>query len=161
MLGKTPEQMAEAQRELMRMGIDRPAAARYRRPGEWADGQPLRSYPVADFAALAAARHHRPVTVLDVRRKLEWAESHLDGAVHIPLHDLLGRLGDLPATRTVITVRRSGHRSARAAALLTPGRPGRAQPGSGMHAWTRAGLPRRRLRRTPGPAGLAKAIAGA
>ena len=30
-------------------------------PAEWAGGQPLRSFPVADFADLAAVRHHRPV----------------------------------------------------------------------------------------------------
>jgi glyoxylase-like metal-dependent hydrolase (beta-lactamase superfamily II) len=34
-------------------------------------GQPLRSYPVADFAALAMVRRHRPVTVVNVRRDSE------------------------------------------------------------------------------------------
>ena len=37
------------------------------------------------------------ITILDVRRPLEWAASHIDGAVHIPLHELPGRLGELPA----------------------------------------------------------------
>ena len=50
LLGQTPEQVAEAQRELVRIGIDRPAAAATGRPEDWAGGQPLRRYPVADFA---------------------------------------------------------------------------------------------------------------
>ena len=85
LLGDTPEQVAEAQRELVRIGIDRPAAAAAGGPAAWAGGQPLRSYPVADFADLEAVRHHRPVVILDVRRDSEWAASHIDGAVHIPL----------------------------------------------------------------------------
>ena len=36
------------------------------------------------------------MTVLDVRRNLEWAAGHVDGAVHIPLHELAGRLGEIP-----------------------------------------------------------------
>ena len=48
---------------------------------------------------------------------------------------------DVPSNRTVITVCRSGARSARAAALLT--RDGRdvVNLSGGMHAWARAGLP--------------------
>jgi hydroxyacylglutathione hydrolase len=117
LLGETPQQIAEAQRELVRIGIDRPAAAATGSPAEWAGGQPLRSFPVADFAALAAVRHHRPVVVLDVRRNLEWAESHLDGAVHIPLQDLLTRLGELPGGEVWVHCR-SGYRAAVAASIL-------------------------------------------
>jgi rhodanese-related sulfurtransferase len=51
---------------------------------------------VSDFAGLAAARRERPVTVLDVRQDLEWAAGHVDGAVHIPLHELRGRLAEIP-----------------------------------------------------------------
>ncbi|MGE5132387.1 MAG: MBL fold metallo-hydrolase [Gemmatimonadota bacterium] len=117
LLGETPRQVAEAQRELVRIGIDRPAAAATGGPADWAGGQPLRSYGQADFAALAAVRHHRPVVVLDVRRNLEWAESHLDGAVHIPLQDLLTRLGEVPAGEVWVHCR-SGYRASVAASVL-------------------------------------------
>ncbi len=117
LLGHTPEQVAEAQRELVRIGIDRPAAAAVGSPGDWAGGQPLRSYPVASFADQAAVRHHRPVVMLDVRLPLEWADSHLDGAVHIPLPDLPARLGELPAGEIWVYCR-TGHRAAIAASLL-------------------------------------------
>ena len=70
LLGR-PGQIADAQRDLARIGIDRLAGA-----AGWPQaeaGQRLADYPVADFAALAAARRQRPVTVLDVRRRLEWS----------------------------------------------------------------------------------------
>jgi hydroxyacylglutathione hydrolase len=117
LLGETSEHVAEAQRELVRIGVDRPAAAATGWPADWAGGRALRSYPVADFHALAAVRHHRPVTVLDVRRNLEWEESHIDGAVHIPLHDLLTRLGEVPGDEVWVHCR-SGYRASVAASIL-------------------------------------------
>ena len=96
LLGETPEQVAEAQRELVRIGIDRPAAAATGSPQEWTD-RPLESFARATFADLAQVRHHRPVSILDVRREGEWRESHIDGALNIPIHELLGRLAEVPA----------------------------------------------------------------
>ena len=72
LLGETAGQVATAQRELARIGVDRPAAIATGQPEDWAAGEPLASFPVRDFAALASARRERPVTVLDVRRNLEW-----------------------------------------------------------------------------------------
>ena len=86
--GGDPAQLATAQRDLARIGVPVAAAA----PGP-PEGS-LAGYPVADFAGLAAVRH--PVTVLDVRRRLEWSAGHIAGALHIPLHHLPGRLRDLP-----------------------------------------------------------------
>ena len=48
---------------------------------------------------------------------------------------------DLPPRRTVITVCRSGHRSARAAALLACEGREVVNLSGGMRAWARAGLP--------------------
>ena len=79
--------------------------------------------------------------LLDVREAPEWRAGHAPGARHIPLSRLPARIRDLPPQRTVITVCRSGHRSAGAAALLA--RQGRdvINLSGGMHAWARAGLP--------------------
>jgi hydroxyacylglutathione hydrolase len=117
LLGQTPEQVAEAQRELVRIGIDRPLAAAHGGPAAWAAGQPLHSYPVADFADLAAVRRHRPVTVLDVRRDSEWDAAHIDGAVHIPLHDLPARTGELPGGEVWVHCQ-AGYRASVAASFL-------------------------------------------
>ena len=53
LLGETAEDVAEAQRELVRIGIDRPAAHATGGPEDWTDGE-LASFPTATFADLAA-----------------------------------------------------------------------------------------------------------
>jgi glyoxylase-like metal-dependent hydrolase (beta-lactamase superfamily II)/rhodanese-related sulfurtransferase len=99
LLGESPHQVAEAQRELVRIGIDRPAAAATGRPETWAGEGGTASLRLVKFGDLATALAdgggRRPV-VLDVRRRLEWDESHIAGAVHIPLHELPGRIDELP-----------------------------------------------------------------
>ncbi len=117
LLGETSEQVAEAQRELVRIGIDRPQAAAHGGAAAWAAGQPLRSYPVADFAGLAAVRHHRTVVILDVRRRSEWEQSHIDGAMHIPLHDLPDRIGEVPGGEVWVHCQ-AGYRASVAASFL-------------------------------------------
>jgi rhodanese-related sulfurtransferase len=79
--------------------------------------------------------------LLDVRQDAEWRAGHAPGAWHIPLSRIHGGLAGLPPRRTVVTICRSGHRSALAAALLA--RDGRevASLAGGMRAWARAGLP--------------------
>ena len=117
LLGQTAEQVAEAQRELVRIGIDRPAAAATGHPGDWAGGQALRSYPVADFTDLESVRRHRPVVILDVRRDQEWDASHISGAVHIPLHQLPARLAEVPAGEVWVHCE-AGYRASVAASFL-------------------------------------------
>ncbi|QKG27129.1 MBL fold metallo-hydrolase [Actinomadura verrucosospora] len=116
LLGETAQDVAAAQRELVRIGIDRPAAAATGGPGDWSAGAP-RTLPTGTFPDLASVRHHRPVTVLDVRRDQEWAGSHIDGAAHIPLHDLLQRLDEVPAGEVWVHCQ-SGYRASIAASIL-------------------------------------------
>ncbi|TDC69038.1 MBL fold metallo-hydrolase [Actinomadura sp. GC306] len=117
LLGETPEDVAAAQRELVRIGIDRPAASATGGPERWAAGERLASFPRASFDELAAVRHHRPVVVLDVRRALEWDESHIEGAVHIPLQDLPRRVDEVPGGEVWVHCA-AGYRAAAAASLL-------------------------------------------
>ncbi|MBM2616424.1 hypothetical protein JIG36_12735 [Actinoplanes sp. LDG1-06] len=117
LLADTPGQVAEAQRELVRIGIDRPAAHATGAPADWAAGSGLESFPRATFADLAQVRHHRPVVVLDTRRRLEVAEGHLDGAVHVPLHELPGRLAEVPDGEVWVHCA-AGYRASIAASLL-------------------------------------------
>ncbi|MGN9795934.1 MBL fold metallo-hydrolase [Streptomyces sp. OZ13] len=119
LLAETPEQIAAAQRELARVGIDRPAAAATGEPGDWiGEGQELASFPRAVFADLAASRERgERVVVLDVRRDLERAAGHIDGSVHIPIHELHGRIGEVPEG-TVWVHCAGGMRAAIAASLL-------------------------------------------
>ncbi|MGA5345427.1 MBL fold metallo-hydrolase [Streptomyces griseoincarnatus] len=119
LLADTPEQVADAQRELARVGIDRPAAAATGEPVGWVRaGEELASFPRARFADLADVRERgEDVVVLDVRRDSERASGHVEGAVHIPIHELHGRLDEVPSG-TVWVHCAGGMRAAIAASLL-------------------------------------------
>ncbi|GAA3452411.1 MBL fold metallo-hydrolase [Dactylosporangium matsuzakiense] len=116
LLAETPEHVAEAQRELVRIGIDRPAAHATGTPTGWSTG-PLATIPRATFADLAQVRHHRPVTVLDTRRNLEAAAARIDGAIHIPLHELRDRLAEVPYGEVWVHCA-AGYRASIAASIL-------------------------------------------
>lgn len=119
LLAGTPEQIADAQRELARVGIDRPAAAATGDPSGWIrEGERLAAFPRARFADLAGARERGDdVVVLDVRRDSERAEGCIEGSVHIPVHELHGRIGEVPAGAVWVHCA-GGMRAAIAASLL-------------------------------------------
>ncbi len=117
LLGDSPEQVADAQRKLARIGIDRPAAQATGAPEQWANGQALASYDLVTFADLAAARSRGPVHVLDVRRRSEWDAGHIEGAQHIALHELSDRLDEVPDTAVYVHCG-SGYRASIAASQL-------------------------------------------
>jgi hydroxyacylglutathione hydrolase len=117
LLAETPQQLAAAQRELTRIGIDRPAAHATGDPATWTGDHDLESFPRATFTDLGQVRRHRPVVILDTRRNLEHAGAHIGGAVHIPLHDLPGRLGDVPEGEVWVHCA-AGYRASIAASLL-------------------------------------------
>jgi hydroxyacylglutathione hydrolase len=117
LLGSTPEEVARAQRELVRIGIDRIAAAATGTAREWTGGRPPATMRLADFAGLAQARKDRGIVVLDVRRRLEWADSHVQGAVHIPFDQVIERVDEIPDGELWIHCR-TGYRSTIAASML-------------------------------------------
>ncbi|MFG2298296.1 rhodanese-like domain-containing protein [Streptomyces sp. NPDC048603] len=119
LLAETPGQVAEAQRELARVGIDRPEAVATGDPAAWVRaGEELVSFPRARFADLAGVLGRgEQVVVLDVRRNSERAGRFVDGSVHIPVHELRGRLGEIPPG-TVWVHCAGGMRAAIAASLL-------------------------------------------
>lgn len=117
LLAESAGQLAAAQRELVRVGIDRPAAAATGGPEGWVrDGQRPVSFPRATFAALAG-RGRDDIVVLDVRRDSERAAGKIEGSVHIPIHQLHRRTGEVPAG-TVWVHCAAGMRAAIAASLL-------------------------------------------
>lgn len=116
LLGERAEDVAEAQRELVRIGIDRPAAHATGGPADWSDRE-LSSFATATFADLAQVRHHREVVVLDVRRADEHDAARIEGAVNIPLHELLHHLADVPAGEVWVHCA-GGYRASVAASML-------------------------------------------
>src|SRR5512144_1925159 len=117
LLGETPDQVAEAQREMVRIGIDRPAAAAVGQPEQWAGDQPPAALRVVKFDDLADALGDRRVVLLDVRMRSEWSEGHLPAAIHIPLHELLTRRDEVPHGEVWVHCA-TGYRAAIAASLL-------------------------------------------
>jgi glyoxylase-like metal-dependent hydrolase (beta-lactamase superfamily II)/rhodanese-related sulfurtransferase len=117
LVGESAQDVADAQRELSRIGIDRPACAAHGPVAAWGARAELTGYAWASFADLAVVRHHRLVVLLDVRRDSEWLVRRLVGAVHIPLHELLDRMGELPRGEVWVHCA-SGYRASIAASVV-------------------------------------------
>ena len=130
LLGDSVAQVEEMQRDLARIGIDRPAAHALGTPEDWAlESSDVVSFRRVGFADLVTARAADPeLLVLDLRRDLEWSDGHVVGARHLPLHELLGRTDDVLAWSrstaeagldpTVWAYCGSGFRAAVAASIL-------------------------------------------
>ena len=92
-------------------------------------------------AALAGAE---PPVLLDVRTRVEWEQSHIDGAISAPIVRLEQRLDELgldPA-RPVVVICLSAHRSIPAVRVLRGrGFRGAAQLEGGMLSWWRKRYP--------------------
>jgi glyoxylase-like metal-dependent hydrolase (beta-lactamase superfamily II)/rhodanese-related sulfurtransferase len=118
LIGESEQQVADARRELVRIGIDRLAGAAVGSPDELAAGRELSSYPVTDFVGLAAQLSaHEDTVVLDARRDDERADGGVRGSLHIPSHELPGRIDEIPAGEVWIYCG-SGYRASIAASML-------------------------------------------
>lgn len=113
------DDVEKAIRDLARIGIDSPDAAVGEDPGTLAPGTSLVQYPITDWVGLMRGRAPGE-TVLDVRRTEEFGASHVQGAVNVPLHELLLRLDELPNARIWVHCT-SGYRASVAASLLHRG----------------------------------------
>ncbi|PJM92817.1 MBL fold metallo-hydrolase [Streptomyces sp. CB01373] len=118
LLAGTAAQLADAQRELARVGIDRPAAGATGGPSAWLrPGEEPASFPRATFADLAERHPAKGVVVLDVRRDSERAGGFVENSVHIPVHELHRRTGEVPDGQVWVHCA-GGMRAAVAASLL-------------------------------------------
>jgi rhodanese-related sulfurtransferase len=87
------------------------------------------------LAALAADpdRFH----LIDVRDAEDYAAAHVAGAVNVPLAELTGQAGEIPAGRTAVTIfGKGGGRSAEGAEMLNRlGRPDAVWLEGGTNGW--------------------------
>lgn len=81
------------------------------------------------------------VVVLDVREPVEWAAGHVPESVHIPLMELPGRLGELPADAPLLVVCKVGARSGQATAFLHAQGVDATNLANGLVAWEFVGRP--------------------
>jgi rhodanese-related sulfurtransferase len=81
------------------------------------------------------------VLLLDVREADEWAAGHAPNALHIPMSELSGRLGELPQDDNLFVICRSGGRSARVTAYLNANGWDAVNVAGGMRNWADTGRP--------------------
>lgn len=81
--------------------------------------------------------------IVDVREQWEWNAGRIEGAVHIPLNDLLsgGDKGMLDQGTPVVLVCKTGSRSELATLMLQARGYQAENLEGGMEAWAAAGLP--------------------
>lgn len=142
LLARGAEDLARAQRELTRVGIDRPAAAAVGSPADWlVDGSGPASFRRATFAELAATRRDgEDVVVVDVRRDSERADGWVESSVHLPVHEIHRRLDEVPPG-TVWVHCAGGMRAAVAASVLDAAGRVVVAVDDGFAAAAEAGLP--------------------
>jgi rhodanese-related sulfurtransferase len=85
--------------------------------------------------------NRQDIQVLDVREDDEWTAGRIEGAVHIPLGELDGRVSELDRDRPVVTVCRSGGRAGKAAVLLSAAGLNAEVMDGGMTQWVKEELP--------------------
>jgi rhodanese-related sulfurtransferase len=78
------------------------------------------------------------LAVLDVREPVEWVHGHIEGALHIPMSELPGRLAELPDAQTLV-VCKVGSRSARVVMWLVQQGRDAVNLDGGMVDWAAAG----------------------
>ena len=115
-----PSRVDEVVRDLIRIGLDDIAG--------WIDPAKLREVAAAgatfaridevDVAGAQAMIAGAAPFVLDVRRRVEFAQGNIEGARNIAHTRLLGKLADIPRDQHILVHCQLGGRSARAAALL-------------------------------------------
>ncbi|QGG94297.1 MBL fold metallo-hydrolase [Actinomarinicola tropica] len=119
LVGDDEDQVLEARRHLVRIGIDQLAGASVDAPEVLSpDGRPA-SYRRATFADLAdeLPRRGDDIAVLDVRRPDEWTDGHIAGATLIPFWELEHRMDEVPAGEVWVHCQ-SGYRASIGASLV-------------------------------------------
>lgn len=112
-------ELDEAVVRLARVGIGADQLAGYLAGGMTAwqlDQRPTATLQPLPAAALGARLAE--LTLVDVRRRVEFDTGHIQGAVSMPLEELGARAGSLSADRPIAIVCGSGYRSTIAASLL-------------------------------------------
>ena len=139
-----PSDLTRAVQGLSRVGLDDLAGHLQWGMSEWkSQGLPIASVPQVTVHELAELRDDHPdLVVVDVRDPFEWDEGHIEGAMHVPMAEVVRRLNEIPADRPKAAVCAGGLRSSLAiSALERAGLTGWYNVTGGMTAWVRGGFP--------------------
>lgn len=121
LVGSTPEQVEEAMRELVRVGIDTPKMQAVGDPALWLpEGKSPATMRRVNFDTMKVEWDNNPhAVVVDTRQIKEWEAGHVQGAVFIPFYQVLDRLADIPRSEDVYVYCGSGYRAAAVASMLS------------------------------------------
>lgn len=108
-------EIAEAQRELVRIGIDRPSASFV---GDISTVDKTIETHLVTFNDVPAALNDAEIVVLDVRRNSERDASHIQGSQHIPLHELSQRMAEVATDKTIWVHCAGAYRASIAASIM-------------------------------------------
>ncbi len=131
-----PERLEEAIRDLVRIGLDRIKG--WCPPDEITTSSGLNTIDEIDVEDAIGLMESRDIGVLDVRRRTEFDEGHLPGALSIAHTRLAGRIDEVPRDTRLLVNCRSGARSARASAYLKRAGWDVINLKGGMLAWEKA-----------------------
>lgn len=131
----------ESRLALMRVGLDDIQGYLGKGFGAWVEaGRELARLP--QLSTVEVESRTAEVNVLDVRSKSEWRSGHIEGARHLMLGAIPGKLTTVSRDMPVITVCGSGYRSSIAASILKRhGYTSVSSMDGGMGAWNRRKLP--------------------
>jgi glyoxylase-like metal-dependent hydrolase (beta-lactamase superfamily II)/rhodanese-related sulfurtransferase/TusA-related sulfurtransferase len=159
-----PSDVDRAVTTLSRVGVDDIVGFLQWGMVEWrSEGFPVETVPQITVHDLAAwLEEGRDVAVIDVRELSEWDEGHIDGALHLPMFEAVGRRAEVPDDRPKAVLCAGGLRSSAViGALQRHGLGGFHNVTGGMAAWAKAGYAVSRQRgaraeASPAPAAVPK-----
>lgn len=120
LLASDPGQAEEANRQLLRVGFDEVVGYVNGNFESWQKAEA----PTARMEIISARelrdrlQSREQITVVDVRTHHEFGVGHIEGAINIPVGEILSRAAELRGPNPVATVCESGFRSSLAASLL-------------------------------------------
>lgn len=144
LLADEEKAIEETRQRLARVGIEHVAGFVEGGIGGWAAAKlPLEQTPQFPVQELASERARNPrLSILDVRRRAEWEDGHVDGARHAPLDRLRAELPQLDRNGEVAVYCKGGYRSTIACSLLqASGFENVINVLGGFDAWAGAKLP--------------------
>lgn len=115
LLGDSESAISTAQRELVRIGIDRPTGTFV---GDVTTLHTPATNVSVSFSDVVGVVNDESIQVLDVRRVKEHEAAHIEGAINIPLHELEGRVNELPQEKTIWVHCAGAYRASAALGLL-------------------------------------------
>jgi len=104
------------------------------------DAMPARNVPQVDPDA-GQKLVEDGALLLDVREPVEWAAGHAPAAVFVPMKEVQARQAELPKDRQIVTICRSGGRSATVTEALNAWGFDSVNLAGGLQAWEAARLP--------------------